>query len=93
MKRAIRYSPKFIRSAKHLADKNPSVGDAIEKTVAQLSEDAFHPALKTHKLRGALEGSWSSSAGWDLRIIFSFIKHEGKDAILLQTVGSHDDVY
>jgi mRNA-degrading endonuclease YafQ of YafQ-DinJ toxin-antitoxin module len=30
---------------------------------------------------------------YDLRIMFSFVKHEGKEAILLETIGTHDEVY
>jgi mRNA-degrading endonuclease YafQ of YafQ-DinJ toxin-antitoxin module len=58
-----------------------------------LAEDAFDPRLKTHKLRGELEGSWACSAGYDLRILFEFVQHEGAEAISLQTVGTHDEVY
>ena len=31
--------------------------------------------------------------GYDLRIIFSFAQHEGVEAILLETMGTHDEVY
>jgi mRNA-degrading endonuclease YafQ of YafQ-DinJ toxin-antitoxin module len=58
-----------------------------------LAEDAFHAALKTHKLKGELAGSWACSAGYDLRIVFEFVQHEGAEAILLKTVGTHDEVY
>ncbi|MGF1603294.1 MAG: type II toxin-antitoxin system YafQ family toxin [Thermosynechococcaceae cyanobacterium] len=58
-----------------------------------LSEDAFHPKFKTHKLKGELDGSWACSAGYDLRIIFKFVQQDGYEAVLLQTVGSHDQVY
>jgi mRNA-degrading endonuclease YafQ of YafQ-DinJ toxin-antitoxin module len=58
-----------------------------------LAADCFHPRLKTHKLRGELEGSWACSAGYDLRIVFKFIGYEGAEAILLLTVGTHEEVY
>jgi len=48
--------------------------------------------LKTHKLKGELAGSWACSAGYDLRIVFEFVQHEGNEAILLQTIGTHDEV-
>lgn len=59
-----------------------------------LSDDAFDPRLKTHKLKGELDGVWACSAGYDLRILFEFVT--GDDAverILLLTVGTHDEVY
>ncbi len=56
-------------------------------------EDAFHPLLKTHKLKGRLAGSWACSAGCDLRMVFQFVKHKGEAAILLEGLGTHDEVY
>jgi mRNA interferase YafQ len=38
-------------------------------------------------------GSWACSAGYDMRIVFEFVQYEGAEAILLQTVGTHDEVY
>lgn len=58
-----------------------------------LAEDVHDSRLRTHKLKGRLEGSWACSAGYDLRIIFSFVEQEGTEAILLETVGTHDEVY
>jgi len=37
--------------------------------------------------------SWAASAGSDLRIVFEMVNYEGSEAILLQTVGTHDEVY
>ncbi|MFA6111367.1 MAG: hypothetical protein WDA75_21630 [Candidatus Latescibacterota bacterium] len=45
----------------------------VEAALAQLAADAFHPSLRTHRLKGKLTGSWACSAGFDLRIVFSFI--------------------
>jgi len=28
-----------------------------------------------------------------LRIVFKYVRHEGTEAILLETVGTHDEVY
>jgi mRNA-degrading endonuclease YafQ of YafQ-DinJ toxin-antitoxin module len=58
-----------------------------------LAEDAFDPTLKTHKLKGELAGSWACSASYNLRIVFEFVQHEGAEAVLLQAVGTHDEVY
>ena len=58
-----------------------------------LEADAFHPLLKTHKLSGQLKDSWACSAGYNLRIVFKFVAFEDSEAILLETVGTHDEVY
>ena len=73
--------------------KHPEAGPTLEATFAALMEDAFQTVLKTHKLKGDLAGSWACSAGYDLRLIFEFVQHEGAEAILLQTIGTHDEVY
>ncbi len=49
--------------------------------------------LYEHKLKGDLAENWACSVGYDLRIIFKFVEHEGAEAILLQTIGTHDEVY
>jgi mRNA interferase YafQ len=58
-----------------------------------LEADPFTPKLKTHKLKGELKNSWACSGGYDLRVVFSFTKHAGKPAILLESLGTHDEVY
>ncbi len=93
MKRGLLRSNAFVRAAKRLVKKRPDVAEDLRVALELLSEDAFHPKLKTHKLKGDLEGSLACSAGYDLRILFEFVQHEGAEAILLQTVGTHDEVY
>ena len=73
--------------------KDPRVAEDIRAALELLAEDAFHPQLRTHKLKGKLKGSWACSAGYDLRIVFKYVQHEGTEAILLETVGTHDEVY
>lgn len=73
--------------------RNSESAPLLQAALQSLAEDAFHPGLKTHKLKGELAGSWACSAGYDLRIIFEFVQQEGAEAILLQTAGTHDEVY
>jgi mRNA-degrading endonuclease YafQ of YafQ-DinJ toxin-antitoxin module len=82
MKRTLLHSSSFVRSARRLIRKHPDASEEIWAALHLLAKDAFHPLLKTHKLKGKLEGSWACSAGYDLRIIFEFVQHEGSEAIL-----------
>lgn len=66
---------------------------AFNQALALLTEDAFHAKLRTHKLKGKMHGSWACAAGYDLRIVFDFVSHEGSEAVLLLTVGTHEEVY
>ena len=92
VKRLLLRSTAFVRATRRMLRKRPQVED-IQAALELLTEDAFHPQLRTHKLKGKLEGSWACSAGYDLRIVFTFVPYEGSEAILLQTVGTHEEVY
>lgn len=49
--------------------------------------------VRTHKLKGSLEGSWACSVAYDVRIVFEFVQHGENDAILLEAIGSHNEIY
>ena len=93
MKRVLIQSPAFVRAAKRFVRKHPHATDGIRESLRLLTEDAFDPRLRTHKLKGNLENCWASSAGFDLRIVFELVQQGGKEAILLLSVGTHDEVY
>ncbi len=93
MNRILIRSNAFIRAAKRFLRKHPGLQRDVQEALTLLEKDTFHPYLRTHKLTGNLKGSLACSVGYDLRIIFSFMKHKGKEAILLETMGTHDEVY
>lgn len=93
MRRVLLQSSAFVRAARRLIKKHPEFGPTLEATLAALMEDAFQAGLKTHKLKGDLAGSWACCAGYDLRVVIEFVQHEGAEAILLQNIGTHDEVY
>ncbi len=86
-------SSAFVREAKKRVRKQPQIAQDIQNTLELLGSDPFHPRLRTHKLKGDLQDSWACSAGYDLRIIFKFVEHEEASAILLESIGTHDEVY
>ncbi len=83
----------FIRNARKIVKKQPFLVQNIQETLELLQLDPFHPRLKSHKLKRELKESYACSAGYDLRIIFKFVENENKQAILLESVGTHDEVY
>ena len=93
MNRRLLQSAAFVRAARRLVKKNPNVAPSVQSTLELLASDAFQPVLKTHKLKGDLAGSWACSAGYDLRIVFEIVQHDGAEAILLHSIGTHDEVY
>ncbi len=93
MRRLLLRSNSFVRAAKRVVKKNPDFANILKDTLNLLEKDAFNPHLRTHKLKGKLGNSWACSAGYDLRIIFKFVKYEENEAILLETIGTHEEVY
>jgi mRNA-degrading endonuclease YafQ of YafQ-DinJ toxin-antitoxin module len=73
----------------------PNLDNDIAEALRLLVVNPFAPQLETHKLKGKLSGSWACSAGYDLRIVFDFVKTEkgSEDDILLLAIGTHDEVY
>jgi len=86
-------SSAFVREARKLVKKQPQTAKNIQATLELLCIEPLHPRLRTHKLKGNLQDSWACSAGYDLRIIFKFVEHEKTQAILLESIGTHDEVY
>lgn len=85
----------FRRALKGRTRNNRSLEARILDTLDQLVADPFYPKLKTHKLKGRLDGLWACWVEYDCRIIFLFEPdpESGEDAVVLVDLGSHDEVY
>lgn len=59
----------------------------ITARIGLFLREPFHPSLKTHKLSGKLEGFWSFSVIYHLRILFEFIDPE---SVGLVDIGTHE---
>jgi mRNA-degrading endonuclease YafQ of YafQ-DinJ toxin-antitoxin module len=60
VKRLLLQSPAFGRDLKKWLKSHSDTADSIAKTLEQLSADASHASLRSHKLSGALEGAGRS---------------------------------
>ena len=85
----------FISSLKRAVKKQPALRNEFDQTLKLLQQDAFAASLEAHKLKGPLAGLWACSVGYDLRIVFDFVKTEGQpeDDIRLLDIGTHEEVY
>ena len=81
--RMVIWGRSFVRAYKRTVGKHPETAHAIEQALQLLAKDPFAPQLETHKLKGVLAGSWASSAGYDLRIVFDFVRETGQTEALL----------
>lgn len=93
MKRELLKPPAFIRDLRRWLKQHPKSAASVGATLSAMSEDAHQPALDTHKLKGKLSQYWASSAGYNTRVVFEFLMHDGAEVIRLVTIGTHDDVY
>jgi addiction module RelE/StbE family toxin len=91
--RTLLRSNAFIRSAKRILKRQPQLSEDLHSTLELLAADAFHPRLRTHKLKGDLQNSWACSVDYDIRIVFKFVTYDKNEAILLESIGSHEEVY
>ncbi len=93
--RELALTPRFERAFRHLARKNPAIGEQIERTLRRMAENLDDPKLKTHHLSGQLAGLHACSVAYDCRIVFSKQKDRktGTEVLLLINIGSHEEVY
>lgn len=83
--RQLVWSKTFQRALKRTLRRQPQHRENIEAALRQLQENPFAPRQATHKLKGALTGTWACSAAYDLRILFEFVPS--------QEIGSHEEIY
>ena len=87
---------KFKRAFKHYIGQHLKSLEIILAVLDKLAQNPFEPSLETHKLKGEFLGDWACSAGYDLRITFTFVESQtpkAEDDILLLNIGTHDEVY
>jgi addiction module RelE/StbE family toxin len=84
-------SKRFERAFKKFLDYDSKV--KTKKVIEKLEINPFDPSLKTHKLKGRLTGLWACKVTDDLRILFEITEDEDGICILLNSVGTHDEVY
>ena len=90
MKIEIGFSSSFKRAFKKRILVDKETEQVFWERLGMFGINPFNPLLKTHKLSGELEGLWSFSIAYDIRVIFQFLE---KNKVLLTDIGSHDDVY
>lgn len=63
------------------------IQDVAEKKDRWFRADAHDPRLRTHRLKGALEGYWAYSITLQYRVLFRFLAHNN---VLYYDVGTHE---
>lgn len=83
----VEYFSRFIRTFRKI---DADLREEIVEKVDLLKDADNHTRLKVHKLTGKLKGTWSFSVNYRVWITFSKPK---KNVLVLETVGTHDEVY
>jgi mRNA-degrading endonuclease YafQ of YafQ-DinJ toxin-antitoxin module len=85
----------FRRAFRRVTRRSPELQERIFTVLAALANDPFDLKLKTHRLRGQLEGLWACWVEYDCRIVFALEPDPAGDeeAVVLADIGSHDEVY
>jgi len=81
------YSHKFLEDASALPGQ---IQGKLDRLLATLAENPFHPLLHTKQLAGSLRQSYSFRITRDWRVIFHF---DTEDTIRLVAVGHRKDIY
>ena len=74
---------------KKIKEKQPQLLKKIRKQLLLFEENPRHTSLRTHKLKGTLQNTWSITIEDNIRMLY-FIKDE--EAVFF-SIGSHDEVY
>jgi len=96
MNRLLVQTPAFMRAAKRFLKRHPEALESVATTLELMENDLFDPRLRTHKLKGELEGSWACSGGYDVRIVFRLARSTADpspEVVELLAIGRHEDVY
>jgi len=80
----------FRKAFKRKVRGNKNLEVRFRDRVAIFQVNPFDPRLKTHRLAGRLEGLWSFSIDFDLRVVFSFVE---PSRVVFVDIGTHDEVY
>ena len=83
-------SSSFRRAFKRRVRANKILEARFWERVAIFQKDPFDPRLRTHRLSGQLQGLWSFSVDYDVRVVFSFLE---PSRALFVDIGTHEEVY
>jgi mRNA interferase YafQ len=93
--RKLAWEASFLRAFKRTTRRDAHLEQRVLAVLEMLVQNPFDPSLKTHKLRGQLEGLWACWVAYDCRIVFAFEPdpESSDDMIVLIDIGTHDEVY
>ncbi len=89
MRRVLLKSPAFVMDLRAWLKSHPQMATALEATLEQLSADSLYRRCELT----SCEGRWQIAGPAAQATTFEYVTHEKAEAILLQALGTHDQVY
>jgi len=80
------FTPRLGRRARKLTALQRAL---LRAALRRFAVDLRDPVLRSHRLRGELDGYWAFTVDYDLRVLF---RRDG-DVATLVSLGTHDEVY
>jgi mRNA-degrading endonuclease YafQ of YafQ-DinJ toxin-antitoxin module len=87
--RRVFFASRFEKKLKAFHSRHPEFSTAVEAAIIAIARDAHTPALKTHRLHGALADCFAGRLSREYRIVFVL----APDHVTFIDIGTHDDVY
>ena len=81
----------FLRRAAKLFGQHPELRERFRQVMEMMRADPYQPQLRLHPFRGELDGMHAVSLTYGYRILLILLVTEHE--IILQDIGSHDEVY
>lgn len=86
-------TPRYRSQYKKFMRRYPFLKDRIRETLRKMREDVFTPELRTRRLSGNMYGLFACSCGYDCRIVFTIETVGDVELIILDSIGTHKQVY
>ena len=83
------FTIQFNDKLEKIKKSNPEVYIKIKQKLKLFEQNPSHPSLRTHKLKGNLQNTWSISIDKNFRLVFFF----DKEQIVFFYLGTHDELY
>ena len=82
---------RFTRAAKRFFRRHPDLRGRFAEVITLIAHDPFAQSLRTHPLRGSLDGYYGISLTYRYRIVLTIQVTEHQ--VRLYDIGDHDEVY
>ena len=86
--KGIQFSQDFVKKIKKIRSNNELLCKRIKQQLLRFQIDPQHPSLRTHKLIGKLQKTWSISIDKNYRMLY-----RENDFYYFFDLGTHDQVY